>query len=455
MDYKNIYLIGIGGIGMSALARYFKAKKCFVAGYDLNQSNLTHELEHENIEITYTDDDTLIPQKIKKSPQNTLVIYTPAVPVENNIYNYFRSNNFEIKKRAEVLGDISREYFTIAIAGTHGKTTISTLIAHILTETDYGCNALLGGIALNYDSNLILSNKKTMVVEADEYDKSFLNLHPDIAIITAIDSDHLDIYSNYENLKATFIDFANNIKPSGKLIVNEKINNIFTGLDKNIIGYGIGKDSIATKVSNIKYYSDYTIFDLKIHNMEITAIKIPLLGNYNIENVVAAVIVANILKIDNEKIKKALLSFKGIKRRAQYIIKNEKIIFIDDYAHHPAEIDAILQSVKTNYKDKKITVIFQPHLYSRTKDLAKDFAKSLSQADNIILMDIYPAREQKIEGITYKTIAKYINKDYFFANSSEEILNLLKKLNIEVLLTLGAGDIYKHIDSIKQLINNE
>lgn len=454
MKYKNIYFIGIGGIGMSALARWFKHKGCYVAGYDLTETELTRNLNNENIEITYNDDPTLIPDNIKKSPQNTLIIYTPAIPEENNIYSYFKYNNFEIKKRAEILGYISQEYFVIAVAGTHGKTTISTLIAHILTHTGHGCNAFLGGISLNYNSNLILSDKKIMIIEADEYDKSFLNLSPNIAIITAIDSDHLDIYGNYNNLKETFVQFVKKIKTDGILIINEKIKHIFPETASGTISYSLNNKNSTLTAGHVKYSQNYSKFDLKNADHEIVDIQIPLLGDYNIENALAAIAVAKALNIDDRKIKEALINYKGIKRRGQNIINTDKTVFIDDYAHHPAEIDALLQSIKTNYPEKSITVIFQPHLYSRTKDLAKEFAKSLSEADNIILLNIYPAREQAVPGVTYKTIAKYINKKSYFANDVNEILILLKKLKPRILLSVGAGDIYKHIDDIKELINN-
>lgn len=455
MKHTNIYFIGIGGIGMSALARWFKQKGCYVAGYDLTETELTKHLSNQEIEITYNDNSDLIPDSIKKSPQNTLIIYTPAIPEENNIYSYFKYNNFEIKKRAEVLGHISQEYFVIAVAGTHGKTTISTLIAHILTHTGYGCNAFLGGISLNYDSNLILSNKKTMIIEADEYDKSFLNLCPNIAIITAIDTDHLDIYGNYDALKETFIEFANKIAPHGILIVNEKIKHTFTKTFNNLISYALNDTNSTLTAENIIYSQNYSRFDLFSAHYKIMGIQIPLLGDYNIQNTVAAIAVAKSLNIGDNKIKEALINYKGIKRRGQNIIKTEQTIFIDDYAHHPAEIDALLQSIKTNYPKKSITIIFQPHLYSRTKDLAKEFAKSLSRADDIILLEIYPAREQPIEGITYKTISNYINKKTYFVRNTSEILILLKKLKPEILLSVGAGDIYKHIDDIKELISNE
>ena len=450
MELENInrvYLIGIGGIGMSGLARYFKKRGCDVFGYDKTQTALTSILIEEGIQISFIDELVEIPAVFNLPDIHTLIIYTPAIPRDSTILNFFLDADFSLKKRSEVLGIISKGMFTIAVAGTHGKTTTSSIIAHILKDSGYDCTAFLGGIASNYNSNFLLGNTNTLVVEADEYDRSFLTLHPDIAVITSMDADHLDIYGDKNQLTQSFQLFASQLKKGGKLIYRK-------GLElENGICYAANENA-EVQAFNIKIMDGDFWFDFKNGSIAIDDIQFGLPGLHNIENAVAALEVSLILGISVEKIKSALANFKGVKRRFEYVVKNEKHVYIDDYAHHPEELRACIQAVKSLYPDKKLTVIFQPHLFSRTRDFADGFAEVLSSADQLILLDIYPARELPIEGVTSAMILeKIIGVDKKICGKQEAI-DLIRNEKPELLLTVGAGDIDTLIKSLKNSLEN-
>ena len=438
---------------MSAIARYFKYIGKNVTGYDRTSTELTKILQKEGFDIHYSDDINLIPSEIKLDKENVLVIYTPAIHKDNTELNHFIENGYEVMKRSKVLGLIIADKKGIAVSGTHGKTTISTMLAHIFNNSDLGCNAFLGGIATNYNSNLI-SNKESeyVVVEADEFDRSFLQLSPNLAIITSIDADHLDIYGEREQMVQSFNQFVNQIKPNGKLLIKSNI-----------------ADEINVRADVLKYTysyqskSDFYVRDYKIENGKyiinlaspfgiIDHIEIGIPGKVNVENAVAAIAIAVLEGIESEQIKNALSSFRGVKRRFEYIINKNDLVFIDDYAHHPEELNACISSIKELYPEKKITGIFQPHLYTRTRDFADDFAKSLSALDELILLDIYPARELPIEGVSSEIIFKNVHIENKTLTTKENLLNVLENRSFEVLLTLGAGDIDMIVEPIKELI---
>ncbi|MBP6732622.1 MAG: UDP-N-acetylmuramate--L-alanine ligase, partial [Chitinophagales bacterium] len=393
-DLKKIYFIGIGGIGMSALARYFKALGAEVSGYDKTPTALTAELEAEGIAVTFDDELANYPKEVD------LVVYTPAIPKDHKGFNFYKESGVEFKKRSEVLGLISADKFTIAVAGSHGKTTVSAMIAHILTHSGFGCSAFLGGIAVNYNSNYLQGQNDVVVIEADEFDRSFHRLSPDMAVITAVDTDHLDIYGSKEKIDEAFVEFANKIAEEGFLVVksNQTIEEKLPVLDKAF--YDLNDTNADVYCSKYWVTDGGYLFNLSYYGTEIKSLRLNIGGFHNIENAIAAIIIAKELKITDENIKAALASFKGIKRRFERVYDDEKVVFIDDYAHHPEEIRVFLESVREIYPKHKLTAIFQPHLFSRTKDLAKEFAQQLSIADEVVLLDIYPAREQPVEGVT-------------------------------------------------------
>jgi len=406
-DIHNIYFLGIGGIGMSALARYFNHIGKAVSGYDKVETKLTKQLDIEGMNIHYTDDVNFISEKVRATNKNTIIIYTPAIPSNHSELNFFKKNDYKIYKRAEILGLITDNYKTVAVAGTHGKTSISTTTAHIINKSSFNCLAFLGGIAKNYSSNLILPQNKdsevVAVAEADEYDRSFLQLNPNIALISSIDADHLDIYGNKENLVDTFNQFINKIDKNGILIYKKGLK-----LDKNVFpnkaytySFKDTADFYATNIS-INNKGQYC-FDLITPFGTMENFISGTHGKINAENAVASITLAHLLGLDNETIKENLEKFEGVERRFDFQINTEHLIYVDDYAHHPAELDAFIDSMKTLFKGKKITGIFQPHLFSRTSDFADDFAESLNLLDELILLDIYPAREEPIEGVTSKT----------------------------------------------------
>jgi UDP-N-acetylmuramate--alanine ligase len=446
-ELHSVYLVGIGGIGMSALARFFKRKGVFVAGYDRTPTPLCSEMQNEGIEIHFTDDVALIAAQFRATPkQNALVIYTPAIPVLHRELTWLRSEGFSVLKRSEVLGIISRNFKTIAVGGTHGKTTTSAMIAHILQQSDLGCNAFLGGISTNYNTNLLTSEHSNYaVIEADEFDRSFLTLSPHIAVITSVDADHLDIYGEVEAVLQSFNDFAAFVQPDGVLIRNAGIKGLTT--NSRELSYSI-RQSADLQGVNIRIEQGAYWFDVKSNSKQIQNIKLGLPGRHNVENAVAAVGVALQLSVKEEIIKQALASFKGVKRRFETHILSHELIYIDDYAHHPTEIAACIGSVKELYPNKKITGIFQPHLYSRTRDFAKDFALSLSELDEVILLDIYPAREEAIPGIDSLMLLNLIQSSNKRLMSKEQLVHEMSIRKPQVLLTMGAGDIDQLVEPI-------
>ncbi len=446
-NIKRVYLIGIGGIGMSGLARYFKKRGCVVCGYDKTISPLTSAMRNEGISVVYQDEEDNLKVSFLENDPETLIIYTPAIPKDSKILNYFRSGGFTLKKRSEVLGIISKGMYTIAVAGTHGKTTTSSIIAHILKDSGYDCSAFLGGIATNYDSNVLFGDNNTLVVEADEFDRSFLTLYPDVAIVTSMDADHLDIYGDRSHLVESFRQFVSQIKEGGRLIFKK-------GLD--LSGGKTYSANVLADIQavNVKVQDGSFYFDFKNERIVIENVQLGLPGLHNIENAVAAIEVALHLGIDPEKIRKALASFLGVKRRFEYILKDQKHIYIDDYAHHPEELRACIRAVKTLYPDKKLTTIFQPHLFTRTRDFADGFAEVLSMTDELIMLDIYPARELPIEGVNSAMILDKVSIEAKQILSKEQTLDYIRAQKPELLLTVGAGDIDTLIIQLKEILTN-
>lgn len=452
---KNIYLIGIGGIGMSALARYYNHAGCNVAGYDKTPSKLTHELEIEGIKIHFEDNTNLIPSIFTENPEDTLVIYTPAVPKEMSELIFFRENGFNLVKRSAALGVIASTKICLAVAGTHGKTTTSTMLAHIITHSGIGCTAFLGGISKNYGTNLLLSKSNFLVAEADEFDRSFLQLYPESAVITSTDADHLDIYSTHEHIKEAFRDFALQVKADGNLIIKK--------------GVGIDLTGVQAKVYNYSYdqQADFYTSDIKIINggffkftlnhptgkIENCTLGVP--GWVNIENCVAASAVALLNGVSPEKLRDALAAFTGVERRFDIRLNTPKSAYIDDYAHHPQEIKAAISSMRNIFSGRRLTGIFQPHLYSRTRDFADDFAESLSALDELILLEIYPARELPIEGVTSSIIFDKVKLDKKRLIEKTDLLETIEKIDTDALISFGAGDIDRFIEPITNLLKKK
>lgn len=443
---NRVYFVGIGGIGMSALARYFAKRGVLVCGYDKTRTNLTIELEREGILISYLDDESVLPISFAENHPDSLVVYTPAIPKNSNILNHFKDNGFDLKKRSEVLGIISEEMFCIAVAGTHGKTTTSSMIAHILTDTGFGCTAFLGGITSNYNSNVLYGKNNVVVVEADEYDRSFLTLHPDVAVITSMDADHLDIYGDENHLHESFYLFADQIKENGKLFIKD-------GLPINGITYSTNTNS-ALKASNIHVENGNFVFDFNDGYTTIKDLCLAMPGKHNVENAIAAIGVALSLGIHPKSIKKAVVSFKGVKRRFETLVNTSSHIYIDDYAHHPEELRACFDAIRQLHPDKKLTVIFQPHLFTRTRDFADEFAKVLSTVDELILLEIYPARELPIEGINSQFLLDKITCDKKELCGKDLVLTHIKSKKPELLLTVGAGDIDTLVQPLKDTLTN-
>jgi UDP-N-acetylmuramate--alanine ligase len=452
-EYAYYYFLGIGGIGMSALARYFKHQGKSVAGYDRTQSNLTNQLAAEGIDINYLDTIDSIPESVKEKKTSVLVIYTPAIPKDNMQLNFFIRNNYNVLKRSEVLGMLFSQGKGIAISGTHGKTTTSTMVAHILKQSLLDCSAFLGGISINYNSNLLLSSKSDYIVaEADEYDRSFLRLFPTIAVITSIDPDHLDIYGTYQEIIKAFEDFISQIKDDGVLIYKE-------GIKANInINPRIKKFSYSLN-PRADFYAEnpisdgkYQLFDLHTPWNKVSQLILPLPGRMNLENAVAACAASLLAGVTEDELRQSLLTFSGVKRRFEYYLDTPEIKLIDDYAHHPEEIKACIQTAKSIYPGYKITGIFQPHLFSRTRDLAAEFAESLSLLDEVVLLDIYPAREQPIEGVSSKIIFDKITAPSKILTTKDNLIDELKKLYLQVVITMGAGDIDRLVEPIKNFL---
>jgi len=437
----NVFFIGIGGIGMSALARYFKSTGKRVSGYDKTSSEITSTLESEGISVFFNDDTTLI-KKPFTNLKETLVVYTPAIPKTHKQLNYFTSKGYNVLKRSQVLGSITKNTYCLAIAGTHGKTTTTSILGHLLNQFGVKLTAFLGGISENYNSNLILNGDEVSVVEADEFDRSFLTLSPNLACITSMDADHLDVYGNSSELKKSFEEFSKKIKPKGKLFIKK-------GLPLKGITYSVEEDA-EYSMQNIQIENGTYIFDIKTPKKTFKGLKFNLPGRHNLENALVAVAMATEFDFSDVQLANALASYKGVKRRFTYHIKTENLVFIDDYAHHPEEINAVCNAVREMYPAKKVLAIFQPHLYTRTRDFADDFAKSLSQFDELILLDIYPARELPIEGITSKWLLQKVENPNKSLVKKKDIINAIGKSDAQIIMTIGAGDIGEEVEHIKK-----
>jgi len=446
-NIQRVYLVGIGGIGMSGLARYFAHLGCAVCGYDKTSTPLTTALSKEGIEIVFEDKSTLIPDEFHSPDEHTLIIWTPAIPKNSEILNFFIDKGFKLFKRSQVLGILSEGMYTIAVAGTHGKTTTSCMVAHILKHSGTDCSAFLGGIASNYNTNVLYGKNNIMVVEADEYDRSFLTLHPDIAIVTSMDADHLDIYGDHNHLNESFRLFVSQLKPNGNVIAKE-------GLDiDSTLSYSI-KEQTDVYAENIRIENGEFYFDFRNETVSIDNIHLGIPGIHNVENAVAAIQAALLVDVEPEKIKAALTAFRGVKRRFEYSVKTAEHIYIDDYAHHPEELRAAISSVKRIYPDKKLTAIFQPHLFTRTRDFADGFAEVLSMVDELILLEIYPARELPIEGVTSQMLLDKITLADRKILTKAETLAHIKAEMPELVLTVGAGDIDQLVEPLKQILSD-
>lgn len=455
-DIKSVYFLGAGGIGMSALVRYFLSEGKFVAGYDRTPTPLTERLIEEGAKLHFEENIELIPEECKK-PDSTLVVYTPAIPSDHKEWEIFRNGNFNIKKRAEVLGIITKGKSGVCVAGTHGKTTTSTMTAHLLHQSHVDCTAFLGGISKNYKSNLILSDKSDLVViEADEYDRSFLHLEPFVATITSADPDHLDIYGNKENYLEAFAQFTERIKENGFLIIHEGLE-VKPRTKSSVKKYTYGRESGDFHAENIRIGNGRIVIDYVSPWQTIKDVELGIPVSINIENGVTAMAMAEICGIDSEEIKRGMATFAGADRRFDFHIKRDDLVLLSDYAHHPDEVRACAKSIKELYEGKKITVLFQPHLYSRTADFYKEFAESLSLFDKVVLVDIYPAREKPIPGVTskliYDNLAPQTGKLMCCRNDVISCIEQMKN-EIEVLVSLGAGDIENEVPRIKEILEN-
>lgn len=449
-EYRNIYFIGIGGIGMSAIARYYNAKGFRVSGYDKTPSPLTHALENEGIEVHYEDNTSYVPKDI----ETTLVVYTPAIPKDMGELVYVQENGYRVIKRSRMLGEITQGQRCMAVAGTHGKTTTSTLLSHIFTASGEGCSAFLGGISKNYGSNLLIHQNDVVVVEADEFDRSFLQLYPEIAVITSMDADHLDIYGDESHIREAFKAFASQV--SGTVIVKKGLDITAEDTEAKILTYSYNDPSadfhaVLTEGDG----NGRSHFDLHWPGGVIRDCMVGIPGWVNIENAVAASAIGLTYGLDPERIKEALAGFSGVRRRFDIRLENERCIYIDDYAHHPREIAASLTSIRGNYPGRKLTAIFQPHLYTRTRDFAEGFAEALSHADRLILLDIYPAREEPIPGVTSEIIFDGVSLDDKVLLRKEELMRHLESLEApqnEVYMTIGAGDIDRFVEPLSELL---
>jgi UDP-N-acetylmuramate--alanine ligase len=458
LGYKLYYFLGAGGIGMSALVRYFNHYGKTVHGYDKTETELTKQLQEEGALLHFHEDEAAVKQLLSRyKKEEVLVVYTPAVPKDHAEFVYLQNNGYNLQKRAWVLGEITKQFRTIAIAGTHGKTTTTTLVAHILKTAGINCFAFLGGISQNYKTNLLLgdaSDKNAfVVVEADEYDRSFLTLHPFITVITSVDADHLDIYGDTNAMHQTYTQFAAQVQKEGFLIVKKSVDNDLRLNNKRLIySLNLGTEYSADSIEIVDGEFCYDI-NSPIEPVKQVAIGLP--GLHNVENSIAAVAVAQQLGIKGDVINKALRSFKGVKRRFDYRVKSKSLVYIDDYAHHPEELRAAITAAKQLYPDKKVTGIFQPHLFTRTRDFADGFAESLDLLDVCVLLEIYPAREQPIEGVNSQMLLDKMNCREKFLVKKEKVLEFLKTHPPQVVMTLGAGDIDSLIEPIEQLLNEK
>lgn len=442
----NVYFIGIGGIGMSAIARYFVANGKLVAGYDKTKTDITDALEALGVEVHFEDSVDKIPSEFL-NVNNTLIVYTPAIPKDHAEFNYFKAQGFQVLKRSAILGEITKDTFCLAVAGTHGKTTTTSILGHLLKQCNVPMTAFLGGVSENYNSNFILNGTEVTVVEADEFDRSFLTLSPDMAGLTAMEADHLDIYGEAEELQKAFVEFTKKLKPNGKLFVRN-------GLPIDGITYGIEDDSDYS-AQNIKISNGTYHFDVKTPNQLLCDFEFSLPGRHNLLNALLALAMALEYGISHEKLSRALASYRGVKRRFTYQIKTDNLVFIDDYAHHPGEINAVYEAVREMHPNKKVLAIFQPHLFSRTRDFVDDFAKSLSQFDQVFLLDIYPARELPMEGVTSSWLLSKIDNQHKKLIQKSELISEIKTSNADVVLTIGAGDIGALVKNIKEALEFE
>ncbi|QHT69328.1 UDP-N-acetylmuramate--L-alanine ligase [Rhodocytophaga rosea] len=459
-NVSSVYFLGIGGIGMSALARWFHANGCFVAGYDRTPTTLTNQLQQEGIGVHFEDEIGLIPPVFLKKSEENLIIYTPAIPKNHKGYTFFQENGYELKKRSQVLGWLTKNMFTVAVAGTHGKTTTSSMVAHILKASGKNCAAFLGGITANYNTNLLINDPASadapvVVVEADEYDRSFLTLFPDIAVVNSVDADHLDIYGNADSVVSSYQEFINQIKPAGSLFIKQGLP-LQAPKDKSVQVFDFSRTQPAYfRAENVHIADGSFVFDVTSADISLKDIHLQVPGFHNVENALVAMAASIQAGVTPEQAKQAIETYKGVKRRFEYIVKNPYLVYIDDYAHHPAEIEALLRSVRALYPAKKITAVFQPHLYSRTRDFAEGFASSLSLADQVILLDIYPARELPIPGVSSQMLLEKITSSEKMLCGKNNLLDELNKMSIEVLVTIGAGDIDQLIIPIKEYFNNK
>ena len=446
-DIKNVYFVGAGGIGMSAVERFFISRGVKVSGYDKTVTPLTQQLENEGVKIHYEDSVDLLDKEAQ------LVVYTPAIPKNHQELNWYRDNGYEVVKRSDVLQIITADFFNICIGGTHGKTTISSMVGHVLRHTGFGCNAFLGGIALNYDSNFWSSEKNVCVVEADEYDRSFHKLSPDIAVVTSMDPDHLDIYGTAENMQQAFVEFAAKTKQGGLLIHKAGLQQLEAANVTRRLTFGLNDIGADVHVTNLRTSNGSYWFDASVNGNIIPDINLNVGGLHNVENVLVAITVAKELGIEDEKIKTAVADFKGVKRRFAYVIKNDDHVLIDDYAHHPEELNALISGAKSVFPNRKMTIVFQPHLFSRTKDLAEGFALALDQAAEVILLPVYPARELPMEGVTSNMLLeKMFNKNVQLLEK-ETLVEWVKTNKPELLIMAGAGDIDALVNPVAEVLN--
>lgn len=439
---------------MSALARWFKHNGKAVSGYDKTKTALTDQLESEGLSIHFEDNIESIGAPVRSSKEGVLVVYTPAIPSSHPGLNWFRENDYQVLKRSEVLGVITENMKSVAVAGTHGKTTTSSMIVHLLKTAGIDCTGFLGGISTNYGTNMVLNDKadSIAVIEADEFDRSFLTLHPDVAVVTAADADHLDIYGHKDALKDSFRAFIKQVKEDGHLFVKNDLSQELVGeIILSHTGYSLTEGGVRSE--NLRIEDSAFIFDYRNGSKDIDGIQLNVPGYHNVENMLAAIAVCRSLGADDESIKKGVRSYRGVKRRFEYLLKTDKVIYIDDYAHHPVEIDALLRSVRDLYPNRKITAVFQPHLFTRTRDFAEGFSTSLSLADEVILLDIYPAREAPIEGVTSEMLLQGITVDKKVKTSKENLISQINEWKPEVILTIGAGDIDKLVEPIKNALS--
>ncbi|WKV14058.1 UDP-N-acetylmuramate--L-alanine ligase [Marivirga harenae] len=462
MKIKNIhsaYFIGIGGIGMSALARWFHHNGVQVYGYDKTSTELTTKLENEGISIHFDDEIEDMPAFVFDNDKGVLIVYTPAIPKEHKGFNYLKEKEIKMYKRSEVLGKLTEGMFTVAVAGTHGKTTTSSMVAHLLKSGKKDIAGFLGGITTNYGTNMVMNQcdykKAIIVVEADEFDRSFLTLKPNIAVVTSTDADHLDIYGKLEELKKSFSLFLENVNPAGQIYIKDGLWDEIYSKKIKAEPYSYGLNAGDIRALNVQVKDAQFVFDVSLNNKVINGFQLSVPGFHNVENAVVAIAIANQLGVSEKEIIEGIKTYKGVKRRFEYVIQRDGFVFIDDYAHHPSEIKAMLTSVRALYPGKKVSVLFQPHLYSRTRDFAVEFSQSLSLADEVMLLDIYPARELPIEGVSSDILLESIQVDEKYKVEKESIVEYLSNRDFEIFITMGAGDIDRLVEPLKKMFNKQ